>query len=77
MVVGRISLLVLEEAIEDVRQVVGPDALSIVLHSDPDRAVSCFSHKLDVPAGWRVSQGIAHQVTDDLANPVCVHVEQW
>jgi hypothetical protein len=64
------------EALEDVRQVFGFDAVSRVGDGDPDGAVTSKNRELDLAVLRRVSEGIRQQVAKHLGDPGSVNADE-
>ena len=74
-VVTRRRCVTLAEALEDVRQDVGGNALTRVAHVDLHVAVDLAQHDLDAAAARRELDGVAQQVPDDLLQPARIALD--
>ncbi len=71
-VAGRVGAI---EALEDVGQMLGGDAVAIVSHGENDFAGDVGDREGDVPAGGGVAQCVVEQVSQHLRQPLPIRPE--
>jgi len=68
----RVGTVHLVKSIEDMRQLVGADALPGVADHELDAVIEPAQADLNAAAGWREFDGVPHEVRDDLMQTLAV-----